>query len=181
VTRASAPGVKPRVARATASTTGGGLLRAAAAGGVLAAGAALLVAAPGAGPEALAASGASRPAPATTQAPATPAVADSRHYPSNELDVRPGIMVRVNPAYPERAARENVSGKAVVRLYIDVNGAVERVEVERAAPAGYGFEDAAASAFRSARFSPAMKGGKRVRAEMRIEVSFDAPTAQPKR
>jgi protein TonB len=167
------------VTRATPPTSGGGLLRAAAAGGVLAAGSALLLAAPGA----LAASGASRPAPAaaTIQAPAPPAMADSPHYPSNELDVRPGIMVRVQPAYPERAARENVSGKAVVRLYIDVNGAVERVEVERATPAGYGFEDSAASAFRSARFSPAMKGGKRVRAQMRIEVSFDAPTAQPKR
>lgn len=167
--------------RATPHTAGGGLLRAAAAGGVLAAGAAMLLAAPGAGFEARAATGARSQAPATRDASATPAVADSRHYPSNELDVRPGIKVRVNPDYPERAARENVSGKAVVRLYIDVNGAVERVEVERAAPAGYGFEDAAASAFRSARFSPAMKDGKRVRAEMRIEVSFDAPTEKSKR
>jgi len=106
-------------------------------------------------------------------------VPDSRHYRSTELDVPPGIKVRVQPAYPARAARANVSGKAIVKLFIDANGAVERVEVEGADPAGYGFDDSAAQAFRRARFSPAIKDGKRVRAQMRIEVSFDAPTTKP--
>jgi periplasmic protein TonB len=158
----------------TSQPSGGGLRRAAAAGGVLAA--ALCVALSGIA--ARAASGPSQPAPAQF---ATPAVPDSRHYPANELDARPGIKVRVNPAYPARAAQQNMSGKAVVRLYIDANGMVERVEVERATPPGYGFEESAANAFRGARFSPAMKDGKRVRALMRIEVSFDAPTAKPGR
>lgn len=162
------------------SIPGGRLLRAAAAGGVLAASAAMLVA-PNPAADARAAAAAGRPATASPAPPVTPAVPDSRHYPTNELDVRPGIKVRINPAYPARAARENVSGKAIVKLYIDADGAVERVEVERAAPAGYGFEQSAASAFSAARFSPAMKDGKRVRAQMRIEVSFDAPTVQPKR
>jgi len=162
------------------SIPGGELRIAAAAGGFLAAAAVLLSLGNASGLWAVqAASGASRPAAATIKAPAPPAVPDSRHYQSNELDVRPGIKVRVNPAYPERAARENVSGKAIVRLYIDSNGSVERVEVERAAPAGYGFDESAASAFRAARFSPALKGGKRVRAQMRIEVSFDAPAPKP--
>jgi|GEM_PF-2444083 len=166
--------------RATSASISGGRLRKAAAAGGFWAAALLLVAANSlALRTAQAASGASSPAPATIKAPVPPAVPDSRHYQSNELDVRPGIKVRVNPAYPERAARENVSGKAIVRLYIDANGSVERVEVERAAPAGYGFDESAASAFRTARFSPALKGGKRVRAQMRIEVSFDAPTAKP--
>jgi len=159
------------------SLPGGRLPRAAAAGGVLAACAVLFTALGGA--SALAASGPGKPAPIV--APAPPAVPDSRHYPANELDVRPGIKVRVNPAYPERAARANLSGKAVLRLYIDANGMVERVEVERATPPGYGFEDSAASAFRGARFSPAMKDGKRVRALMRIEVSFDAPSGKAPR
>lgn len=170
---------------AHATNPGGGLLRAAAAAGVLATSAVLLtlVASP---PTALAASGANRPAspgPAKIIAPAPPAVADSPHYPANELDVRPGIKVQVNPLYPLRAARENVSGKTIVRLYIDSNGAVEKVEVERDTPTGYGFGESAAHAFRAARFSPAMKGGKRVRALMRVEISFDAPSAaaQPRK
>jgi len=66
-----------------------------------------------------------------------------------------------------------------VHLYIDSNEAVEKVTVEGARPAGYGFDDSAARAFRAARFSPGMKDGKRVRVQMRIEVSFDAPTATP--
>ena len=159
------------------SHPGGRLPRAAAAGGFLATCAVLFTALGGA--TALAASGPSKPAPVV--APAPPAAADSRHYPANELDVRPGIKVHVNPAYPARAARANVSGKTVLRLYIDVNGMVERVEVEHATPAGYGFEESAATAFRGARFSPAMKDGKRVRALMRIEVSFDAPSGKAKR
>lgn len=160
------------------ATSGGGLPRAAAAAGVLAAGCALLTGIAGFA-AAQAASSTNRPAPARIIAPAPPAVANSPHYKANELDARPGIKVRVNPAYPARAARENVSGKAVVGLYIDANGAVERIEIERETPAGYGFGESAASAFRSARFSPALKGGKRVRALMRVEISFDAPTPQP--
>lgn len=163
---------------APCATRGGRLPRAAAAAGIVAAGLALLVAGPGIA-EAQAASGANRPAPAKIIAPAPPAVADSPHYKANELDVRPGIKVHVNPAYPSRAARENVSGKAVVGLFIDANGAVERIEIERETPGGYGFGESAASAFRAARFSPAMKGGKRVRALMRVEISFDAPTPPP--
>jgi len=87
----------------------------------------------------------------------------------------------VQPPYPARAAHENVSGKAIVRIYIDADGVVERVEVEQASPPGYGFDESAAQAFSAARFSPAMKDGKRVRAQMRVEVSFDAPTNSGKR
>lgn len=114
-------------------------------------------------------------ATAVSASPTTPAVPDSRHYLTTELTVRPGIKVQVQPPYPARAARENVSGKAIVQLYIDSNGAVEKVTVERVTPAGYGFDESAARAFRAARFSPGMKDGKRVRVQMRIEVSFDAP------
>ena len=128
------------------------------------------------------AANASKPAAASppAPAPATPADAKSRHYLTTELDVRPGIQVRLEPAYPERAAREFVSGKAVLKLYIDANGAVEQVLVESARPTGYGFEDSAARAFRAARFSPGMKDGKRVRVQMRLEISFDSPPP-PKR
>ena len=138
----------------------------------LAAAGALGLAASGLGASESRAAGAAKPAAA-----ALPPASDSRHYLTNELEVRPGIMVRVQPAYPARAARENISGKAIVNLYIDANGGVERVTVERATPAGYGFDDSAARAFRAARFSPGMKDGKQVPVQMRIEVSFEAPPA----
>ena len=100
--------------------------------------------------------------------------APTRYYPARELDVRPGIRTHVEPEYPEAAARRSLSGKVVIRLYIDEKGAVERVKTLRAEPPGY-FERSAESAFRAARFTPAMKNGRPVKAQMTIEVHFDSP------
>ena len=111
------------------------------------------------------------------QAPAAEpagAPASSRYYPTRELDVRPGIRTNVEPEYPEAAARRSLSGKVVIRLYIDEKGVVERVETLRADPAGY-FERSAERAFRAARFTPGMKGKRPVKTQMTIEVDFDSP------
>lgn len=98
------------------------------------------------------------------------------YYRARDLDVRPGIMVRVTPDYPLAAARGGISGKVVVRLYINEKGIVDRVETVRATPPGY-FEQSAERAFRAARFSPGRKGKQAVKAQLLIEVSFDAPPA----
>jgi periplasmic protein TonB len=110
-------------------------------------------------------------------AAATPQPAQvSSYYPTRELDVRPGILTRVEPAYPEAALRRGVSGKVVIRLYINEQGGVDRVESVRANPPGY-FEQSAVRAFRTARFTPGKKGKLAVRTQMVIEVSFEAPAA----
>jgi len=98
----------------------------------------------------------------------------SRYYPVRELDVRPGITKHVEPEYPEAAEHRSLSGKVVIRLYIDEKGSVERVETLRADPPGY-FERSAERAFRAARFTPGMKGGHAVKTKMTIEVSYDSP------
>jgi protein TonB len=100
----------------------------------------------------------------------------SPYFHTRELDVRPGILTRVEPAYPEAALRLGLSGKVVVRLYINEQGGVDRVETVRANPPGY-FEQSAARAFRTARFTPGRKGKQAVRTQMVIEVSFEAPAA----
>jgi TonB family protein len=99
-----------------------------------------------------------------------------RYYRTKELDVRPGIKTHVEPAYPESAARRFVTGKVVIRLFIDESGAVERVTTVKAEPPGY-FEQAAERAFLAARFTPGMKGGRPVKVQMLLEVSFDGPPA----
>lgn len=104
--------------------------------------------------------------------PAAPAA--SRYYPVRELDVRPGITKNIEPEYPAAAARRSLSGKVVIRLYIDEKGSVERVETLRAKPSGY-FEQSAERAFRAAHFTPGMKGGRAVKTKMTIEVSYDSP------
>lgn len=104
--------------------------------------------------------------------PAGPA--SSRYYPVRELDVRPGITKSIEPEYPAAAARRSLSGKVVIRLYIDEKGSVERVETLRADPPGV-FERSAERAFRAATFTPGMKAGRAVKTQMTIEVNYDTP------
>src|SRR5512146_2642477 len=106
------------------------------------------------------------------------AAAQPVYYPARELDVRPGIKTRVDPEYPEAAARRGLSGKVVLRLYIDEKGIVDRVETLSAQPPGV-FERSAARAFSAARFSPGMKNRHPVKTRMTIEVSFDSPAPAP--
>jgi protein TonB len=99
-----------------------------------------------------------------------------RYYRTRDLDVRPGIMTRVDPVYPDAAARRFLTGKVVIRLFIDEAGAVERVVTVKAEPPGY-FEQSAERAFRAARFTPGMKNGRPVKVQMLLEVRFDSPAA----
>lgn len=105
------------------------------------------------------------PRPAAGSAPA------ARYYRTSELDVVPGIMTRVNPEYPQLA---RASGKVLIRLFIDERGVVERVAVLRAEPKGY-FEASAQRAFLAARFTPAMKAGKPVKAQVTLQVDYHYP------
>jgi TonB family protein len=105
------------------------------------------------------------------RAPLPPA---PRYYRTRELDVVPGIMTRVEPQYPESAARRFLTGKVVVRLFIDESGKVERVLTLRADRPGY-FEQPAERAFRAARFSPGVKSGRAVKVQMTLEVRFEHP------
>jgi TonB family protein len=103
-----------------------------------------------------------------------------RYYTPRELDVKPGIMTRVVPEYPEAAAQRSLAGKVVVRLFIDESGAVERVLALRADPPGY-FERSAEQAFGAARFSPGVKDGRAVKVQLTLEVNFDSPPPLPVR
>lgn len=98
------------------------------------------------------------------------------YFLTRELDVRPGIMTRTEPEYPEAAARRFLSGRVVVRLYIGEDGGVEKVDVVSAEPPGY-FEDATVRAFLASRFSPGMKHGRPVRVQMTLEVNYDSADA----
>ena len=113
--------------------------------------------------------------PAGAALPSQPS--STYYYRTRDLDVRPGILTRVEPAYPDTALARGLSGKVVLRLYIDEKGAVERVETLSATPAGY-FEASAESAFRAARFTPGRKANQAVKTLMDIEVTFEAPAAR---
>lgn len=125
--------------------------------------------------------GAETPAPApgeaatgAADAPAPLALSAPRYFHPRELDVRPGILVRVEPEYPEAAARRFLSGRVVARLLIDEQGQVEQVVIVQSEPPGY-FEAPARQAFMAARFSPGMKAGRAVRVQMLLEINFESP------
>lgn len=119
---------------------------------------------------------ATAPAGASGDAAARSLLPQPHYFLTRELDVRPGIMTRTEPEYPEAAARRFLSGRVVVRLYIGEDGAVEKVDVVSAEPPGY-FEEAAVRAFLASRFSPGMKHGRPVKVQMTLEVNFDSAEA----
>lgn len=90
---------------------------------------------------------------------------------AGDLDVKPQIRDRVIPVYPESAA--NLTGKVIVKVFINARGTVDKVAVVRAEPPGV-FDDSAVSAFSAARFTPGMKGHKAVKSLLVLEVDYDS-------
>ena len=125
----------------------------------------------------------SQTVPPTETASPTPAVAsipavaitssvDLTYYSARDVDVHPRALHEVVPAYPAEADRQRVSGKLRLQLKLQADGRVSDIEVLSATPPGV-FEESALQAFREARFSPAQKKGRPVRALVQIEVVYD--------
>jgi protein TonB len=95
-----------------------------------------------------------------------------RYVPANELDERPQIQSRVEPAFPLDANAP--VGRVVLRLLIGETGAVDKAVVVQADPPGP-FEEAAVEAFAPARFSPGRKNGVAVRSALTLELRFGEP------
>lgn len=97
---------------------------------------------------------------------------DLTYYSAREVDVHPQALAAIEPAYPEAAERQKLSGKVVVQLKLEADGRVMDAEVVRATPPDV-FDGSAVEAFQQARFAPAFKDGHPVRALMMIEVTFN--------
>lgn len=119
-------------------------------------------------------------APEIPEAPAQgwvlPPLPDPIYYAARQLDVYPALLEPINLPYPERAARDEVSGKVTVLLLIDERGMVNDVSVVEAEPVGY-FEETTRAVFSETRFAPARKDGRPVRSRVLISVSYGS--AQP--
>ncbi len=110
----------------------------------------------------------SEPAPAASLSSAV----DLTFYSARDLDVQPRALREIVPEYPEEADRQRLSGKVRLQLKLEADGRVSDVEVVSALPPGR-FEESALRAFREARFAPAQKNGRPVRAKVLIEVEYD--------
>lgn len=121
------------------------------------------------------------PAPAAKEAtearrPVAPlevtSAVDLSYYSARELDVQPRALREIVPDYPPLADRRRISGTVRLQIELEADGRVRDVSVVSANPPGV-FEDSAQAAFREARFAPAQRKGRPVRARVLIEVVYD--------
>ncbi len=111
------------------------------------------------------------PAAAAPAATITSSV-DLTYYSARDLDVQPRALREIVPEYPADADRERLSGKLRLQLKLEADGRVSDIEIVDADPPDV-FDASALKAFRNARFAPAQKNGRPVRARMLIEVVYD--------
>ena len=84
--------------------------------------------------------------------------------------VRPVLLTKVEPAYPEVPRRANMGGRVTVQAVIGLDGNVESAEVF--ASTNSLFNQAALDAVRKWRYRPATMNGKPVRVFFSVQVDF---------
>jgi protein TonB len=82
------------------------------------------------------------------------------------------LVHRVEPVYPDFAARARVEGTVILEAVIDEEGAVQSLKVLRSVPL---LDKAALTAVEQWRYSPVMLNGRPVRAILTVTVSFRMP------
>ena len=113
------------------------------------------------------------PAPAQQQepAPVVPQIHEGDVVDVSALDVVPRRTRDPHVVYPPMAARQKIETSVLMSVLISENGDVTDVKVLRGDDR-FGFNDAAVRALRGARYSPAMKGGKRVKTWLPQMIQF---------
>jgi TonB family protein len=96
--------------------------------------------------------------------------ADDAVVPAAGVHVAARLVSSVVAAYPAAARSDDVEGDVGVEIVVDREGRV--IEARVARPAGHGFDDAALTAIRRYRFSPAQRDGHAVRVRMPWSVQF---------
>jgi TonB family protein len=114
------------------------------------------------------------PAPVVQQQAAVPEIPQVREgdvVDVSQLDVVPKRTRDPRVVYPPMAARQRIETNVLTSVLISETGDVLEVKVLRGDDR-FGFTDAAVRALHSARYSPAMKDGKRVRTWLPQMIQF---------
>jgi protein TonB len=114
---------------------------------------------------------AAAPAASAPAATITTAV-DLTYYGARDVDVPPRALREIVPDYPYDADRRRLSGTVRLQLKLEADGRIGAIEVVSASLPGV-FDESAIKAFGNARFAPAQKNGRPVRALVLIEVVYD--------
>lgn len=108
--------------------------------------------------------------------PAPTATATQRHVAlvptgdCGEDPTKPKLERAVSPAYTQEGRQANIEGDVQLELTIDANGNVVNVKVLHGL--GYGLDEAAVSAARQWKYTPAMKCGKPVPTTVKRKARF---------
>lgn len=89
----------------------------------------------------------------------------------SEVETKPRLLTRPEPAYTEKARQQQVAGTVVLRAVLAADGKVQNVLVLRSLP--YGLTEGAIKAARKIKFVPAVKDGRPVSQFIQIEYNFN--------
>ena len=92
--------------------------------------------------------------------------------PLGDVDIQPRVLKAAEPAYPPAALSRRVAGSVTVNALVSETGDVLQTAVVRGVNGALGFNKAAETAVRKWKFSPAEKGGVKVRVWKPITVTF---------
>lgn len=101
-----------------------------------------------------------------------PGLALERYYTASEVDVRAQPVNEPPLVYPQEAYQFRVRGRVMLRVLINERGGVDGIAVLEAEPRGV-FEEAALAAAQALEFTPAVKHGRKVKSQKRLEIAFD--------
>ena len=82
----------------------------------------------------------------------------------------PAFIHQEIPVYPILARRLGKEGKVLLKLLIDTNGKLQKIEVVE--PAGFGFTEAALEAVKKSTYAPGYRNGERVLTKALLPVRF---------
>ena len=92
-------------------------------------------------------------------------------FAAEELSVRAEPLTDVQIHYPPVLEGSGMTGSARVLLHIDERGLVRKAHIEASSPDA-SFGEAALSAWKEVRFSPALRDGTAVKSRKVLEISF---------
>ena len=92
--------------------------------------------------------------------------------PLGDVDIQPQVLKAAEPAYPPAALSMRKAGSVTVNALVSETGDVLQTAVVRGVNGALGFNKAAETAVRKWKFSPAEKGGVKVRVWKPITVTF---------
>ena len=88
-----------------------------------------------------------------------------------DVDVRPFIAMKPEPAYTEEARQNQLEGTLLLKAIFSADGTINNIKVAAGLP--YGLEENAIDAAKRIKFIPAMRDGKFVSTWMQLEYHFN--------